>query len=213
MGGAQQAGLPHEPADGARAYPVIREELEGLRRSVEFQTYRQPQASIHDGGWKTLYLYLGDMRFPRNAERCPETMRVIDAIPRRTASVMFSALTPGTTIHPHFGPTNVKLRCHMGISGTVGCSFLVGEEERPWRDGECFVFDDSYYHAAYHRGTQTRVVLIVDVWHPDLTDDEVAAIHRLQQFLPDDHRDLVDEEYRRAIERGAAEDKNGWWVG
>lgn len=28
--------------------------------------------------------------------------------------------------------------------------------------------DDSFTHTAYHRGTGDRLVLIVDIWHPEL---------------------------------------------
>ena len=36
------------------------------------------------------------------------------------------------------------------------------------------VFDDSFYHEAMNASDKPRVVLIVDVWHPDLSDEEVT---------------------------------------
>ena len=47
--------------------------------------------------------------------------------------------------------------------------------------GECFAFDDSFEHEVYNpplgkdaRFGLPRVVLIIDIWHPDLTKEEVT---------------------------------------
>lgn len=34
------------------------------------------------------------------------------------------------------------------------------------------IFDDSFEHEVWHNGTGVRLVLIVDIWHPDLTEQE-----------------------------------------
>ena len=47
----------------------------------------------------------------------------------------------------------------------------VGIESRPWAEGKATVFDDSFEHEVWHRGAGPRVVLIVDVWHPQLSED------------------------------------------
>ena len=47
--------------------------------------------------------------------------------------------------------------------------------------GKCMVFDDSFEHEAWHKGETTRVVLVFDVWHPDLTDKEVQFLSFLQR--------------------------------
>ena len=47
----------------------------------------------------------------------------------------------------------------------------VGSEVREWTVGKCIAFDDSFTHTAWHDGTGSsgdRVVLLVDVWHPEL---------------------------------------------
>lgn len=41
------------------------------------------------------------------------------------------------------------------------------------------IFDDSFEHEVWHNGTSVRLVLIVDVWHPDLTDDEKDSLPSL----------------------------------
>ena len=75
----------------------------------------------------------------------------------------------------------------------------VAEETRKWEQGKCLLFDDAYEHEVwYHRRHketgrhehdcdkvnlastneigQERVVLLLDVWHPDLTLEERMAV-------------------------------------
>ena len=48
---------------------------------------------------------------------------------------------------------------------------------------------------AWHEGPETRVVLIVDIWHPDLTDAEAGApvVHK-----PPSHA-MLDEFSTKAV--------------
>lgn len=96
-----------------------------------------------------------------------------DVIPRDYHHCFFSAVTPGTHIAPHNGPTGKKLRLHLPILGTEGASMRVGDEKRNLEQGKAIIFDDSFNHEAWYEGDSTRINLIVDFWHPCLTDDEV----------------------------------------
>ena len=40
-----------------------------------------------------------------------------------------------------------------------------------WNEGEMFVFDDSFDHEVWNE-SEERVVLIVDLWHPELTQEQ-----------------------------------------
>ena len=59
----------------------------------------------------------------------------------------------------------------MGIS--------VAGRKQVWKPGKCLIFDDSYEHFVWHNGEDDRVVLLFDVWHPDLTHAERDAISRM----------------------------------
>jgi aspartate beta-hydroxylase len=61
---------------------------------------------------------------------------------------------------------------------------VAGIEHR-WREGEVVVFDDTYSHEAWNRSAQTRVVMIFDMWHPDLSEVERIAVQELQEGLGD----------------------------
>jgi aspartyl/asparaginyl beta-hydroxylase (cupin superfamily) len=94
-------------------------------------------------------------------------------------NAMFSLLAPGVAIPPHVGVSNARLVCHLPLIIPTGCWFRVGGETREWRRGEAFVFDDTIEHEAANPSSQLRVVLIVDLWHPDLTAAERAAVAAL----------------------------------
>ena len=90
--------------------------------------------------------------------------------------VKFSVMYPGTHVHPHTGPTNCRLRAHLGLSVDKAdeekMTLRVADKTLRWREGEVFVFDDSFEHEVRHDGQKKRVVLIVDLWHPDLSEEQ-----------------------------------------
>eukprot|EP00415_Alexandrium_ostenfeldii_P000052 UN0052 len=111
----------------------------------------------------------------------PETVRMVSEVfPRHYSHAFFSALTPGSHIVKHFGPSNRMLRVWLPLCGLDGFRLRVGDTIVEPRAGEAFVWDHSFEHEAWHDGSETRVVLIVDIWHPDLTDPEVKFLRTLQ---------------------------------
>jgi len=56
------------------------------------------------------------------------------------------------------------------------CGMRVGYEVLPWRVGQAVCFDDSFEHEVWNRTSVDRVVLLFDVWHPDLTLAERIAV-------------------------------------
>jgi aspartyl/asparaginyl beta-hydroxylase (cupin superfamily) len=63
------------------------------------------------------------------------------------------------------------------------CGIRVGGEERTWQVGKCLVFEDSFEHEAWNDGNETRAVLVVDLWHPDLTSIEIQALRGLHRHV------------------------------
>src|SRR5881394_1883412 len=99
------------------AFPTIRRELLDLRAPQMFQPYLQPLRKRASGegpspsGWNIYHFFMFGRRHDDNCSRCPETTRVLEAIPRRRGVAAFSALSPGEEIQPHCGATNLYLRC------------------------------------------------------------------------------------------------------
>src|SRR5437764_278374 len=131
------------------------------------------------GAWNVFYLVLGCREVPEAAAACPRTAAALRSLPNLGMSAMFSALTPGTHLWAHCGPTNAVVSLSMGLVAPPGCVIRVGTEERSWREGECLVFDDTYEHEVWHRGEVTRFVMLLDVWRPELTAAERTVLERV----------------------------------
>jgi aspartate beta-hydroxylase len=178
----------HDPSHFAwtaqleKACATIKREL----FSISTPGYLQPhhQGLTDTGRWSVYYLYQLGRKVEENCRRCPQTAQVISAISDLTSTglVYFSVLTEGTHITPHCGPTNTRLRCHLGLVVPQGCQIRVGSETRSWEEGKCLIFDDSFEHEVWNSDQQARVVLVVDVWHPDLTTAEVWALGQIMKM-------------------------------
>ena len=44
-----------------------------------------------------------------------------------------------------------------------------------WTEGDMFVFDDSFDHEVWNENEE-RIILIVDIWHPDLSEEQRATL-------------------------------------
>ncbi|XP_071964223.1 uncharacterized protein [Antedon mediterranea] len=128
------------------------------------------------GDWKQFTLYTRGKRNDANCKRAPKTCEIIDQIPMATSNkrgqVKFSVLHPGTHIWAHCGPTNCRLRSHLGLVVPDGLRIRVKDQTRKWQEGKMLIFDDSFEHEVWHDGDSFRLILIVDFWHPELTESQ-----------------------------------------
>ncbi len=142
---------------------------------------RPDQGMIDNPDWSTLMLWEDGAKVAGNIEHCPRTeaaMETLDLVnmSRRAPCVMFSKLKAGAHIPPHTGLLNVRLVCHLALVIPEGCMFRVGGEDREWSEGQLLIFDDSVLHEAINRGSQDRVVLIFEIWRPELSGEERHAV-------------------------------------
>lgn len=153
--------------------PTIRVELDRLLKHPEripnFQDISRDQAHLtSDRGWKTFFLRIYGYRIDGNCELCPETAKIVDAIPGIYTAV-FSILAPRKHIPKHRGPYKGVLRCHLPVmvpERAEDCWIEVGGEARHWESGRCMVFDDTYRHRVENNTDEARVVLFLDVKRP-----------------------------------------------
>jgi aspartate beta-hydroxylase len=133
---------------------------------------------IDNPRWSAYHFYRHGERIDAHHERCPRTSAALAAlplmhIPGHAPEAMFSVLAPRTRIPPHTGSINGRLIVHLPLVVPKDCGALAcADQPRPWVEGRCFVFDDSIKHEAWNDSDQTRVVLIFDVWNPQLTPAE-----------------------------------------
>lgn len=178
----------------------IREELLSLRGRRLFQQYAAPsfKVAVHtdtvrggregesaettgtsSGDWSVLYLDLHSVDCAEAQAACPVTLSVLRQLPRPYGHAMFSALAPRTHIDTHTGPTNKKLRIQLPLVVPEGgaCRLRCGPHTEVLSEGRCVVFDDSHQHEAWNDDDHAvRLVLIVDLWHPDLSNPEVRFL-------------------------------------
>jgi aspartyl/asparaginyl beta-hydroxylase (cupin superfamily) len=140
-----------------------------------------PHGMVNNTSWTAFYLIKNGNVVAENAARCPKTMAAVEKAPLaktpgRTPSVLFSRLEPGARIPPHNGFINTRLICHLGLVVPPGCMFRVGNETREWQEGKAWLFDDTMEHEAHNGSDRTRVILLFDVWRPELSEEERAMV-------------------------------------
>jgi hypothetical protein len=175
------------------AAPAIRDELVAVMASDgDFAPYvagspDRPPPNNHllgDPSWGAYYLWQSGAPVAGQAERCPTAMAALEKAPipviaGRSPMALFSLLMPDTHIAPHHGMLNTRLICHLPLIAPEGCTLRVGNETREWRFGETLIFDDSFEHEAWNRGSQIRVVLLFEIWRPEIgaaERDELTAL-------------------------------------
>ncbi|KAF0022286.1 hypothetical protein F2P81_025462 [Scophthalmus maximus] len=195
--------LPDLPSAPFFSREVQRHDVELLEQSfpallAEFESiYHQPPArggsslppgwkanSTPRGQWWTYYLVNQGTPLVLNVRRCPRAWRVLGQLRTFIANnvfgnACFSVLTPGALITEHYGPTNVRLRCHLGLRVPPSCELVVGGEPQCWSEGSCLLFDDSFLHRAFHEGLwdlsaslcPLKVVLIDRELRPEEMDE------------------------------------------
>lgn len=193
-------GLPHtqffENADFAwvaaleAAAPAMRKEVEailgdgsGLAPYVVGNQNRpvREHALLNDPDWSAFYLWENGGLVADNAARCPNTMTALMGAPiphiaGRSPMVLFSVLRPHTHIPPHNGMLNTRLICHIPLIVPPDCCLRVGNETRTVEFGKAMIFDDSIEHEAWNDSDETRVILLFEIWRPELTEAERRAL-------------------------------------
>lgn len=176
---------------------AIVDELAAMRTQYEvFAPYVQTSADRpapnnplrDDPSWGALYFWQSGAPVEQNAQRCPAVMAALDRAPLpviegRSPMALWSLLKPGTHIQPHHGLLNTRLICHLPLLAPDDCALRVGADTRAWRKGEMLIFDDSFEHEAWNRSRETRVVLLFEVWRPEIGTEEREALTRLFQAI------------------------------
>ncbi|WP_233996707.1 aspartyl/asparaginyl beta-hydroxylase domain-containing protein [Porphyrobacter sp. CACIAM 03H1] len=172
--------------------PVIRAEMDAVANApaaalVPYVNYAdsEPLAQWrdlnHNRDWTAIHLIERGEAVTANTAHCPVTMDFLARMdqPRIAgcaANAMFSLLAPRTHIPPHVGVANFRLLCHLPLIVPNRCWFRVGAETRDFAEGQAWVFDDTIEHEAMNETDALRVILIFDLWHPDLSPAERSAI-------------------------------------
>ncbi|XP_064612864.1 aspartate beta-hydroxylase domain-containing protein 2-like isoform X2 [Liolophura sinensis] len=175
--------------------------------------------STPTGTWSIFCFINQGSVIPQNAELCPKTWQIVQSLQNLMTdcvfgNVAFSVIYRGTKITEHYGPTNIRLRCHLALQAPSSGSLTVNGISKKWKEGKCLLFDDSFLHSVeYHKASSRtestpdghsvlssqaspdltaetgnqdectgeenaciRSILMLDFWHPGLTDKERKAL-------------------------------------
>jgi aspartyl/asparaginyl beta-hydroxylase (cupin superfamily) len=137
--------------------------------------------------WSSIHLIKAGKCNQELLAKCPKTHAVLDKLPMpvldgNAPEVFLSVLKPGAEIKPHYGLSNIKLTVHLGLEIPNDCAIRVGTETQSWENGKVLIFDDSFKHEAWNHSDSERKVLILELWHPDLTTLEKQGIQKIMEL-------------------------------
>ncbi|XP_029954888.1 aspartyl/asparaginyl beta-hydroxylase-like [Salarias fasciatus] len=126
------------------------------------------------GEWGQYTLWQQGRKVGNSCQGAPKTCSLLERFPEATGckrgQIKFSVMQPGTHVWPHTGPTNCRLRMHLGlVIPKHGCRIRCTNQTRTWEEGKVLIFDDSFEHEVWQDADSYRLIFIVDVWHPELT--------------------------------------------
>lgn len=105
-----------------RAHPTMKSDYE----------VQKSEHKLHEGKWDWNSYILKGKKQSEFAVHCPKTTTLLESIPLLMHSVpfsyaFFSTLSPQTKIDPHYGPCNIRLRCHLPLLVPEGdCGLSIG---------------------------------------------------------------------------------------
>jgi aspartyl/asparaginyl beta-hydroxylase (cupin superfamily) len=198
-------GLPHQPWYEASEYPETREVARVLREAwprmreeflahatarERFEPYAPPEEveRYHVSGlrgpeeWTGLFFSRNGIRYEESYRDLKETARVLAQLEPSLLvqhESFFSVLSPGAALRPHCDATNAKLSVHLGVLIPERCGIKVGGIAKRWVEGETYLFDETWEHEAWNHDQTPRVCFLTDIWHPELTPVERAALREL----------------------------------
>ena len=147
----------------------------------------QEEGITKRGKWGVYDLYHDGIRIEDNCLNAPLTCSLIEKIPQISDTirgrVKFSIMEAGTHVASHSGPSNFRIRIHLGLkippipsnvtsTANSPCRARVVNEYFTWGDGKINIFDDSFDHEVWQLDPlkRSRLILIMDMAHPELTN-------------------------------------------
>ena len=180
------------------AFEEILSEARALQREqAEFGAYlkgdnSRPAYDLHglkdNKDWGAFYLWYNGEPVAENQARCPKTTAVMETLPlvfsgQRCPNVLFSRLKAGSKIPPHNGMINTRLICHLPLIVPADCGLRVGNDVRQCETGKVWLFDDTVEHEAWNNSNEDRIILIFEVWKPELSEEEKGLVTRLLEAV------------------------------
>ena len=179
-----------------RAGQIALAEYKAALRTISTEGYESEETARHvhelvgeqfttplEQGWQAMPLLRDGCWRMEAAPLCPATVAMLDQVSLYPGDAMFSVLHKSTEIPMHHGLDNLTLTVHLPLIVPENCGIEVNGREYRWNEFEPYIFDDSYRHRAWNAGAAERIVFLFDIWHPNLTNREVAALRHIWRGL------------------------------
>ena len=158
----------------------IRDEALALTRTIEdiprFHELVKSQTRISTegyGNWRVFIPRAYGHDIEKNMAKCPTLAKLLKGHPNVT-SANISIIDPRKTIPAHKGPFKGILRFSLGLrvptteSGEPGVVLTLDGKDYRTGDGEFLLWDDTYEHAVRNETDDYRIVLLLDVFRPNM---------------------------------------------
>lgn len=172
------------PLNGAAELAAIQKEAREAFRQKNLLTDHSDlvvgSTPSAQAGWDCLY-------FRKEFADVDETQRLFPATSaylrrhRLATEALFSRLAPKTRIEPHSDCANYVATVHLPLTDSTA-SICVADVEKGYVAGKAIFFDSSFVHSVENAAAFPRDILLFNVWHPDLSDDEVAALKLIRHL-------------------------------
>jgi len=118
-------------------------------------------------GWSKFYLKWYGVTHRSARRTCPRTVALLKRVPE-IKGAMFAILPAGSELTFHADPLACSLRYHLGLQTPNSdlCLIEVDGVRLSWRDGQDFIFDETYPHQAHNGTGASRLILMCDVARP-----------------------------------------------
>lgn len=196
--------LPTEPWPDPARWPRIREVVATCERhAAELRTemrdlvasdslnsyvqngYMEDKFQLDDPqGWSSVTLFDNGKPAEGLPCHCTSTRALLaELAPHVSGEVVLLRVAPGTALQPHFDDNDYQQTAHIGIAIPPDCAIRVGSEARVWQEGKAFAFSPTYLHEVWNHSDQPRDIVLIDIWHMDLSEPEIEALTMLRREL------------------------------
>lgn len=233
--------FPWAAALEENAHVIAKEFEEKLARDEEmFASDSAWQNQVMGQGWSAIRLQRLGVWNTQNCNEFPKTYQLLQSlnIPLAVRGVCFARQAPGSGVEPHSDGRNFILTSHLGIkvpegkrtnlfvlfdclikflitfvpwSFGVGCWMKAGGETRTWEEGKLTTLDTSFEHSTGNPSDAERVVLIIDYWHPELTEAERAGLEYVYNLRNDFESGKVPVRRPRSLQEEEGGGLAGLW--
>ncbi|XP_028812783.1 aspartyl/asparaginyl beta-hydroxylase isoform X2 [Denticeps clupeoides] len=163
-----------------RNWLTIRDEALSVMNTTSGLFVPEDENLRETGSWGQFTLWQQGRKSASSCQSVPKTCALMERYPEaigcKRGQIKFSVMQPGTHVWPHTGPTNCRLRMHLGLVVPKGCKIRCTTDTREWEEGKVLIFDDSFEHEVWQEADTYRLIFIVDVWHPELSHSQRQSL-------------------------------------